>query len=177
MTCTSEPEAVVQAVMINEFLADPPADESGDANGDGKRDGVQDEFIELVSLSASPVDLGGWSVQDGFGTRFTFLAGTDLMPGRALLVFGGEDGAIRDFAADFGAEVFVADGLGLNNDGDSLFLVDPDGTVIDTLTYGAEGGDNRSLTRATDGDPDAPFIPHPGDSPFSPGTRANGDLF
>lgn len=178
LTCQVEPEPEGQMVMINELLADPAPDLVGDANGDGVRSATEDEFIELVSLSATPVDLSGWAIQDGFGTRFVFPAGTELISGRALLVFGGGDEeAMRDFWTETGTRTLVATGLGLNNDGDTVSLVSADGSVVDTVSYGPEGAGDRSLTRATDGDPEAEFIPHPGDLPFSPGVQADSTNF
>ena len=60
LTCLVEPELPSKQIMINEILADPAPDLTGDANGDGERHATEDEFIELVSLSAQPVDLTGW---------------------------------------------------------------------------------------------------------------------
>ena len=70
--------------------------------------------------------------------------------------------------------------LGRNNTGDTLTLVDNSGTVMDTYTYGSEGGDNQSLTR----DPDitGAFVKHSlangsGGALFSPGARLDGTAF
>jgi len=48
--------------------------------------GGSDEFIELLNVSAAPVDIGGWRVNGsnssaGTGTRATITAGTTLQPG------------------------------------------------------------------------------------------------
>ena len=178
LTCQVEPEAPSKTLMINEFLADPGPELDGDANGDGARSATEDEFIELVSLSATPLDLAGWFIQDGFGTRFVFPEGTQLIPGRAVVIFGGgSPDSIRDLWTEVGALTFIASGLGLNNDGDTISLVSPDGAVADSVTFGPEGAIGRSMTRAVEADPDGLFIPHPGDAPFSPGTKANGELF
>jgi hypothetical protein len=177
-TCTVEPVAPAKTLMINEFLADPGPELDGDANGDGQRSATEDEFIELVSLSASPLDLSGWFVQDGFGTRFVFPQGSELIPGRALVLFGGGNPeAVADLWTAVGALVFVSTGLGLNNDGDTISVVAPDGTVVDSVTFGPEAAIDRSMTRAVEGYPDGLFIPHPGETPFSPGTMADGTLF
>ena len=179
LTCTTTIEPVVlPVVVINEVLADPAPELVGDANGDGERSAFDDEFVELVSTAATPIDLSGWFLADGFGTRFVFPAGSEILPGRAVLVFGGGDaGLIRDFATETGSEVFLSSGLGLNNGGDSLTLYRADDTTSDAMSYGADGGADRSLVRATDGDGSAPFVVHPGDAPFSPGTRSDGTLF
>ena len=175
--CTiTPPEPEGPRVLINEVLVDPPMDLSGDANGDGVREARDDEFIELLNVTADPVDLSGWQITDGYAVRYAFPEGAELMPGRALVLFGGGDPAT--FAELPGALVFVAEhGLGLNNTGDTITLLDVEGVMEDQVVFGAEAGDGRSLVRATDGDPDAALVPHPGDAPFSAGVRTDGEHF
>jgi hypothetical protein len=179
LTCIApiEPEAPL-VVVINEVLADPAPELAGDANGDGVRSAFDDEFVELVSTAAVPIDLSGWFLADGFGTRFVFPSGAEILPGRAVLIFGGGDAElIRDFGTETGSNAYLASGLGLNNGGDTLTLYRVDETASDTMSYGSNGGADRALVRATEGDATSPFIPHPGDAPFSPGTRVDGTLF
>lgn len=177
-TCEqSEPVTEPGKVIINEVLADPAAGSAGDANGDGTRSGTADEFVELVSASSTPVDLSGWALADDFGTRFVFPEGTQLIPGRAVVVFGGGNASkMTDFAGLFGTLAFVSTGLGLSNSGDTVKLVRPDGTLSDTMTYGAEGNKDRSLVRETDGDAKAAFVQHPGTN-FSAGVKSDGTKF
>ena len=59
----------VSPIMINEILADIPSGESGDANGDGDTDSGDDEFVEIVNKSGSPLDMSGWSLHDGAELR------------------------------------------------------------------------------------------------------------
>src|SRR5262245_38769263 len=59
-------------VFINEILADP----DGDANGDGVVSGTQDEFVELVNVSGSFLDISGWTLSDASGVRHTFPPGS-----------------------------------------------------------------------------------------------------
>lgn len=173
MDCAAIPVEVGPALIINEILADPPADETGDANGDGVRDALDDEFIELVNISDAPLDLGGYTITDSVGTRFTFPASAELAPGWAAVVFGGGEPAINAPALIFATD----QPLGLNNAGDVISLYDAAGTLLDTVTYGDEGGHGRSLVRATDGDPDAPFVLHGGDAPYSAGQSTSGGGF
>ncbi|HEX8354300.1 MAG TPA: lamin tail domain-containing protein, partial [Pyrinomonadaceae bacterium] len=82
-------------LVINELLADVPPDNAGtarvegDANRDGARSADDDEFVELLNVSAEPVDLSGLQISDPGSVRFTFPARTTLDAGRAVLVFGG----------------------------------------------------------------------------------------
>jgi hypothetical protein len=152
---TPTPPAPAQLV-INEILADPPA--GYDANGDGTASSTSDEFVELFNAGDTPLDLSGARLWDATGIRHTFPPGTSLAPRAALVVFGP---------------------LGLNNDGDILAIARPGGETLASCTYGPEGGDDQSLTRASDGDPRAPFVKHRtlAPSPASPGSRASGQPF
>ncbi|MEM6794932.1 MAG: lamin tail domain-containing protein, partial [Acidobacteriota bacterium] len=76
-------------VVISEIHADPASGLAGDANGDGSRSASQDEFIELLNVGFSDVDLAGWTLADAGGVRFTFPGGTVLPAREAAVVFGG----------------------------------------------------------------------------------------
>ena len=164
-------------IVINEVLADPDAP-AGDANGDGTSSTTQDEFVEIVNTGASAVDVSSWTLSDGFGLRHTFPVGSSIPAGCAFVVFSGGTPT-----GPFGLAVVqtASSGqLGLNNGGDDITLRDGSSTVIASYTYGAEGGNNASLTR----DPDitGSFVLHSaatnaGGTLFSPGTRNDGSSF
>lgn len=158
-------------LMINEILADPPA--GYDANRDGAASTVADEFIELVNAGTAPLDLGGATLSDGFSVRGTFPAGTVLAPGKALVVFGGGRPNLP------GVATLVFSPLQLNNGGDTVTITSASGATLAHAAYGAEGGQDQSLVRATDGNPDAAFVLHGtrASAPASPGTRASGAPF
>lgn len=78
------------SIVINEVLFDPYG--AGDANGDGTIDFRSDEFIELINLSGSAVDIGGWTLNNETDSPiFTFPTGTTLTSGEICVVFGGVD--------------------------------------------------------------------------------------
>jgi hypothetical protein len=169
-------------LIINEILADPPgsasSDLEGDANGDGTRSATQDEFVEVGSLAECALLLEGVRVADSQEEKFTFPADVRLEPGRVVVVFGGGT-PLGDFG---GAQVFAASGLALNNDGDTVELIGPQGTRLEQETYATEAGDDQSLTRFVDLDPDTRLVKHtqaPNASGrrFSPGTRVDGTSF
>lgn len=87
----------------------------------------QTEFIELKNRANQSIDLSGWYIED--------LAGV-----RSLL-----DGAIETFF------VLEQPKGKLNNGGDSVYLYDPAGTLIDKVTYGDGGvpapGKGESLSK------------------------------
>ncbi|MCR9199590.1 MAG: lamin tail domain-containing protein, partial [Planctomycetaceae bacterium] len=132
--------------VINEIHADPEGSVDGDANGDGTRDGSQDEFVELVNVGGTNVNIGGFTISDAVGVRHTFPADTIVAPGQAVVVFGGgtPTGGFGGSIVQTASEGF----LGLNNGGDTVTF--SDGTDSITETYGSEGGNDESLTRNPD---------------------------
>ncbi|HPQ66420.1 MAG TPA: lamin tail domain-containing protein, partial [bacterium] len=149
-TPSPSPTARLGAVVINEILADPPYWGAGDANRDGEVSSWQDEFVELVNRTGLPVELGGATISDNASERFTFPDGFSLEAGAAVVVFGGgtPTGAFGE------ATVFTVGteyGLWLTNGGDTVIL-ELDGEVLDSVTYGEEGGMDQSLTRCPDED-------------------------
>ncbi len=161
-------------IIINEILADPASGLAGDANGDGTRDGSQDEFVEIVNNTGSDMDISGWTLADGSSVRHTFPAGTVVVDGCGIVVFGGGTPT-----GTFGGVVVQTAGsgpLGLNNGGDAVTLNDGSSDQA-TMSYGSEGGNNQSITR----DPDltGSFVQHStaGGAFFSPGTQVDGTTF
>ena len=157
------------ALLINEVLADPPA-AIGDANGDGVVDVREDEFVELVNTASDPVPLVGWTVWDGVGIRHTFGDTASISGYGFFVIFGG--GLPMGFSGF--VDVASSGALGLNNNGDTIALFGSTGTLVDTFSYGIEGGRDASLTRWPDAT--GPFVLHTsaGSLPFSPGTTVDG---
>lgn len=90
-----------------------------------------EEFVDLYNATASPVDLGGWTLSDGAGS-WTLPAGTTLLPDTFLSVARDAAG----FAALHGFAPGV-DGLStsLNNGGDVVVLSNPAGAEIDRVAW------------------------------------------
>ena len=160
------------AIVINEFLADPPSGLAGDANRDGIRHASQDEFVELFNRGSAFADLSSWSLWDRSSERHRFALGTFLAPQEYFVIFGG--GNLNAFPWE--AVAASSGSLGLNNAGDEVMLKNALGTVIDTVAYGNEAGRNQSLTRHPKGI--GPFDLHQNVSEtgllYSPGTDSNG---
>ncbi|MSR82791.1 MAG: lamin tail domain-containing protein [Candidatus Latescibacteria bacterium] len=157
-------------ILIEEILADPPADLAGDANGDGTRDTYADEFVELFNAGTDTLSIAGWKLGDNdvaTSAFFQFPAGTSRAPGGHLILFGG--GAPTGFSVP----VFADDGRigdGLSNSGDTVLLFDAAGDTADVVV-GHDWPAHQSLVRFPEGSGD--FVPHdtpPGiDEPYSPG--------
>ncbi|TDT16604.1 putative extracellular nuclease [Ilumatobacter fluminis] len=184
--CTGDPTpnaatacaVVPSSVVINEIHADPEATILGDANGDGVRSSDNDEFVEIVNTGTEPVDISGWTISDAVGVRHTFGAGTTLPADCAAVVFGGGT-PTGPFGGSL-VQTASSGTIGLNNGGDSVTLNDSSSGLVATVAYGAEGGNDESLTR----DPDltGAFVGHAtatgsGGALFSPGTSIDGAAF
>jgi hypothetical protein len=169
------------SLVINEIHADPHSDPIlGDANGDGTRDATDDEFLEIVNVTGSTVDITGWTVRDLVGVRHTFPEGSNISNGCAVIVFGGGMPT-----GEFGGSLVQTSSNGtiaLNNSGDTIILFDLDETPVISYTYGSEGGDDQSLTRDPDITGPDPLVRHStatgsGGALFSPGTHIDGTSF
>ncbi|MBC8449218.1 MAG: lamin tail domain-containing protein, partial [Chloroflexi bacterium] len=128
-TPTSTPYPL--GVMLNEFL---PAPRDVDWDGDGTAD-ADDEWIEVFNGSGQTVDLGGFLLDDeaeAGSAPYVIPAGTVIEPGGFLVFFR------RDTR------------LALNNDGDDVRLLGPDGALLDSFTYDTVVRDG-SWGRTTDG--------------------------
>jgi hypothetical protein len=178
-TATTIPEPLPD-LIINEIHADPAGDLTGDANGDGIRGAYDDEFLEIVNTTDAAIDLSGWTITDAVEVRHIFPISSTIPAGCAIVIFGGGT-PTGDFG---GAVVQVASNgpLQLNNDDDTVSLFDNTTQLIDSYTYGSEGGDNQSLTRNPDISGPDPMVKHSqvasaNGALFSPGTRLDGSFF
>ena len=87
-----------------------------------------EEFIELHNLDATPTDLTGWQLDDKVGGGSQPFTLADTVAGQDYLVIPASRSK-----------------LVLNNDGDDVTLLNPEGTVIDRTQYGsAKSGQARA---------------------------------
>jgi hypothetical protein len=128
-------------VRINELL---PVPSPVDLDGDGGLD-QPDEWIELYNASAITVDLGGWFLDDGEGgsPAYRVPTGTVILAG-GFFVFPGR-----------------TTGVALDDGGDQVRLLTPDGTLADAVTFGALAP-NASYSRGADGTWHSDWPPSPG---------------
>jgi hypothetical protein len=136
-------------VVINEIL---PAPLTTDWDGDGTP-GEMDEWIELISVAADPLDLGGWSLSAG-GVVYVIPDGATLEPGAFLVLY-------RRTTA-----------IPLGDAGGTLRLFDPDGAVADQVIFGALPPDasySRDAAGLWHGDwPPTPGAPNLPVAPLAP---------
>lgn len=109
---------------------------SQDYNGDGTAD-FDDQFIELVNLSGSPVDISGWEIYTGVsGLVHTFAPGTILGAGEHITVVDSGDGTGNPISNIVGTAVY-SDSPMLIGDAVSYFVYDStNGEYIEFQGFG-----------------------------------------
>ena len=141
---------VLGQIGINEYMADPPDGLIGDANGDGTRDSAQDEFVEIVNRTGTPIDVGGFTVRDADAQRFTFPPGSFIPAGEAAVIFGGGSPQ-GDFGNARANGLLFTASLSLNNGGDTIELRNSSAVTVESITFGStEGNANQSINRNSD---------------------------
>ena len=139
-------------VLINEwmaantaFLADPA-------------DGAYDDWLELYNPNPVLVDLTGYSLSDRGGAadpRYPLPDGTTIPPKGYLLVW-----ADNDTNQNSPSRTDRHTGFKINQEGESIWLFAPDGSIVDTVAYAGQSVD-VSEGRWPDGGPDRFFMTHP----------------
>lgn len=109
-------------VVINEFLPDPTGSDA------------DNEFIEVLNLGTSAVDLSGWKLDDADGGSTAYVIPAGTMAGA-----GGYISFTRAVTK-----------LALNNDGDSVRLLSPDASVKASTSYG-DSTEGQSWNRLESG--------------------------
>ena len=165
-------------LAVNELLADPPA--GVDVNGDGVANTGSDEFIEFFNVTAAQLDLSGWTISDTNSVRHTFPDGTLLDPSCALVVTSTEDGAsLPAFVGTTQVQASSTGSLGLNNAGDTITVLDAEGSSVINLLYGNEASNDESLNLDPDFTDGNTYAPHSSIADavgtFSFGTTVAGD--
>jgi hypothetical protein len=145
-TPTVEPEPA--GVRINEVLPVPAQD--------GVIDEL-DEWMELHNAGLVAVDLSGWLLDDAEGgsDAYRIPDGTMLQPGGFLILHG------------------RTTGLALDDTGDAVRLLDPDGVVVDAVVFG-QLAPNASYSRDDVGMWHDDWPPSPG-APNQPPTASAGE--
>lgn len=152
-------------LVINEVLADPGTDDTvNDTNGNSNT-ATEDEFVELYNPAENPVDVSGFTLEDGFDIRYIFPDGT-VIPGRtAFVIIGSPTGNSLPCPTNTSVE---GNGLGLTNDGDVVALRRTDGTIVHNMRYGAEAETDQSVALAVDGDITSGYVQHTTLTPSDP---------
>ena len=120
----------VSSLVINELMYRPL--------------GGGSEYIELYNPGTAAVNPVGWIVSDrpgadGEANEVTFPDSTPLLRPGSYLLIGTDSLIVRQFSSlPASVAVIPAGSLTLNNDGDCILLLDPVGTVVDSVPYEPE---------------------------------------
>jgi beta-lactamase superfamily II metal-dependent hydrolase len=152
-------------VILNEILANEPGSTTAG------------EFIELVNVGGTSINIGGWTLTVGSTVRHTFASGTTLEAGKAIVVYGGASGIP---AGTSNAVAASTGSLGLVNTSATV-AVKSGKTTINSFSYGSAlaGTDGVSMNRSPDASDTGTFVLHTALSTLqsSGGKRANGTAF
>ena len=128
-TPTRVPTTIPALVVLNEFLPHPYTDWNNDGTAN-----VGDEYIEIINVSSSAVNVQGWTLESGLGSDRTFtLPDMTLQP--------------RQIASFFGSHT----GLSLSDGGSTVILLSSYGRVVDAYTYPAVEVADQTWCRLPDG--------------------------
>jgi hypothetical protein len=130
---SNNPTSINTPVYINEWMADNTAFLQDPSSIDDANMGF-DDWIELHNPSPLPVNLGGYYLTDKLAVSNKFLIpGGTLIPASGfLLIWADED------TADTGPGTDIHANFKLSASGEAIGLFRPDGSPLDTLTFGAQ---------------------------------------
>ncbi|MCA9355785.1 lamin tail domain-containing protein [Candidatus Kaiserbacteria bacterium] len=130
-------EVGARTVVLNEILADP--------------DGIDREFIELYNNANEPVDVAGWIITEltGSGAVTEHIIKSTPTGASDLIAYDGS-GATTVPANGFLALRFNGNSQYLNNDGDTVTLIDSQSKIVDSYTY-ETAKEGNSDARVPDG--------------------------
>ena len=115
-------------IIINEILPNPKGkDFAAEPNG---------EWIELFNTGDYDINLAGWQIDDlkDSGSKPFIIPKNTIIKGESFLVFYYEKTKIA-----------------LNNNGDEVSLINPDGDLLDFVFYNEKALEGNSFARADDG--------------------------
>ena len=173
-------EGYTPAIVINEIHTGPDS-KRGDADGSGTINSG-DEFLELVNITSSDLDISGWKIFKDTKLKHTFPNGTIISASGALVLFSDNRFSPR---GTFGAAVVqrMARGssLSLAEGEKTIVIQDSNGNEVLNVTY-PDAGNAQSITLDPELNTDFNYSNHAtvsgsGRDLFSPGTRVNGRTF
>ena len=130
--------------------------------------GEYTDWIEIHNTSNRAVSLSGYALSDSSANlRKWIFPDRTLQPGEYLLVYA-------DGRASTGTQLHAS--FRLSADGESLYLSNPDGQIVDTVAIGALTAD-QSFSRLSSGEWSSAFVPTPGYENTASGAARLDDAF
>lgn len=116
---TPIPTTASSTIILNEFMPNP------------KGIDTEKEFIELKNISAVAVKLDKWRLEDSSRKKFVFSSSTIINANGFLTIWGNDSN------------------ISLNNNDDVIKLFNPDGQIVDQISYNEPAEDNFSYNRVS----------------------------
>jgi hypothetical protein len=114
-----EEEAPAYTLSFCDIQYDPPGDDTADLN---------QEWVTICNEGDTDIDLTGWTLENYIGIFYEFPEGFILKAGASVIIYSGT-------GEDSEAELYWNHHVEVwRNSGDTITLLDPDGTVV--LEYG-----------------------------------------
>ncbi len=107
------------------------------------------EFVELVNISDSLINMGGWKLVDEAGNETIVSPVNFLLEPNNLFVLAADTTILDNYSFEDISNLRIAgqSDLGLSNSGEILLLKDIHGNVIDSINYNAKWHNNFSDTK------------------------------
>ncbi len=139
--------------------------------------GADGEFFELTNMSASPLDLSGWSMDDQSGDPGTFdlSAAGIIAPGQSILVTDNDPVTFAGAWGLAGATVLGPNQVSNLGRNDQINIFDASGQLVDQLTYGDQ--QFPGSPRAKNFSAQACLEALGADDPFQWNLAVDGDIF
>ncbi|MEX0641179.1 MAG: lamin tail domain-containing protein, partial [Pirellulales bacterium] len=138
VTSTVSGRPLQDFLRVSEIMYRPPAVAPAEAIA-GVTDRDSFEYIEMVNISSGPVatvlNLSGVRFTDGVDFDFTNAAITSLGPGEHVIVARNPTALSVRYGSGLPVAGAFANGTGLNNGGEGIALVDPDGVTIQEFSF------------------------------------------
>ena len=177
------PTADEQQVTITEFLANPTTTPTAPHFNPLQRtvpsplpSDYSDEYVEVVNLSATDLDLAGWTISDSASLRHKFYESFPLTARSSAIIYGGPLNGLEpglDVPTKSASENPF---FGFNDTGgDAIILRNAEGNIICRLVYtDATLSASASVTRVPD--INGPFLAQNlvSANPATPGRQFNG---
>ncbi len=179
------PTEAEERVAIAEYLANPTGNTNAAHYNPLRRDpptsnpSQHDEYLELVNLSDTDLDLRGWTIADAVTIRHRFYESFLLGAKNAAIIYGGP---LNGFEPNLDVPAIPASessaGLALNNDGDTITVRNQLGGVIERVVYtAAQVSSTGSMTRFPTIDHSFVAQTSVSDLPVTPGRQYDGKLW
>ena len=109
--------------------------------------GTMPEWVELFNAETYELNLQNWRIRDRAQTNGVLISSrkVTLLPGQFIVLTGDTDGLVSFYSRSFpGIEVtgFPA----LNNDEDTIEIIDPLGRISDAVAYNSSWGNNPGVS-------------------------------